>query len=208
MSGINIGRRGLLAGGAFAGLAIGRPAKAQSAPMSLDEALKLRRSTRAFRTDPLDDAMLLALAWAAQGINRPETGLRTAPSWHGAADTVLHVADASGVRLYDPPSHALKPVLSSDIRGKVSPQPFVATAPVCLVYTADIAMMPTDDQEAKQRMAPLDAAIVAQNVYLFCASRGLGTCLVGGIDAPAIASALDLPATAFATFVQPVGWPA
>jgi nitroreductase len=49
--------------------------------------------------------------------------------------------------------------------------------------------------------------MVAQNVYLFCAAEGLGTCLVGGVDADAIRAALSLEPGVAVTFVQPLGWP-
>ena len=201
-------RRTVLAAGAMAALAAALPARA-SASSSLTDALRLRRSTRAFRADPVPEPLLRAAAWAGQGVNRPETGLRTAPSWHGAADTRLYIAEAGGVRLYDPPSDGLQQVLGEDIRARLSPQPFVATAPVVLIYTSLIDAMPTDaPRERKETFAMVDAAMVAQNVYLFCAAEGLGTCLVGGVDAAAIRAALSLEPGAAVTFVQPVGWPA
>ncbi len=210
MSETGFGRRAFL-GTAVVGSAVcAWPAQAQTDDMPLTKALELRRSTRAFQPERgVDDETLLALAWAGQGINRPETGLRTAPSWHGATETKLYVADASGVRLYDPAANSLLSVLPTDIRPIISPQPFVATAPVCLIYAADLAGMPTDaPDEEKRTFATVDAAIVAQNVYLFCASRGLGTCLVGGVDAAKVQETLTMGARVIATFAQPVGWPA
>jgi nitroreductase len=153
--------------------------------------------------------MLRGLAWAAQGVNRPESGLRTAPSWHGAADTRVHLAEARGVRSYETVSDDMVAVSSEDIRGRLSPQPFVASAPVVLIYSSDVDAMPTDaPREQKMTAAMVDAAIVAQNAYLFCAAEGLGTCLVGGIDADANRAAVPLGSTIAVTFVQPVGWPA
>lgn len=210
MSNVLLNRRDILVGGMSTGLALTTATEAQAeSRATLEDALRQRRSTRAFRADVLDAALLLSLAWAAQGVNRPETGLRTSPSWHGAADTRLHLADAIGVRLYDPVEHAFKDVRKGDIRAVLSPQPFVATAPVSIIYTSNVAAMPTDvPRGQKQVFAMVDAAIVAQNVYLFCASRGLGTCLVGGVDSAAVQAALGLDEQSVVTFVQPLGWPA
>jgi nitroreductase len=62
--------------------------------------------------------------------------------------------------------------------------------------------------EEKRMYAHVDTAMVGQNVYLFCAANGLGTCLVGGADRAAITEALGLDPTKLVTFVQPVGRPA
>jgi len=202
-------RRSVLGASLAGGLALARAARAETAEMSLTEALRRRRSTRIFTNDPVDEATVAALVWAGQGVNRPESGLRTAPSWHGAADTRLHVADGAGVRRYDPASDSFTQVVARDIRSKLSPQPFVATAPVVLIYVSDATAMPAEaSDEEKATFGRVDAAIVAQNVYLFCASRGLGACLVGGIDAAAAGEALGLGPQESAVFVQPVGWPA
>lgn len=210
---VPFGRRGLLKAGLAGSLAVASASSVQgsgqASGMTLDEALRLRRSTRSFRSEPIDETMALDLAWAGLGVNRPESGLRTAPSWRGAADTRMHLASAAGVQIYDPTVHGFTPVLPADIRKDLSPQPFVATAPLVLVYTSDVAAMPSDAPEADKTIAArIDAAIVAQNVYLFCASRGLGTCLVGGINAASALAALGLSGVQIVTFVQPVGWPA
>lgn len=190
-------------------VASARLAVAQEASeLTVTEALRQRRSTRAFADRPVDPALLAKLLWAAFGINRPDAGLHTAPSWRGAAETVIHVATAEGVAVYDPVSDATSTRAAGDIRARLSPQPFVATAPVCLIHVADLRRLSAAESDAaKPHYARIDAAIVAQNVYLFAAAHGLGTCLVGGVDAPAIGQALSLAAHEFVAFVQPVGWP-
>jgi hypothetical protein len=47
---------------------------------SLMSALKNRKSTRSFSSIPLPQQMLSDLLWAAFGVNRPDSGNRTAPS--------------------------------------------------------------------------------------------------------------------------------
>jgi len=56
--------------------------------------------------------------------------------------------------------------------------------------------------------AHVNAAVIAQNVYLFCAAEALGTCLVGGADRAALASALKLTEGQLVAYIQPVGHPA
>ncbi|MGJ8561637.1 MAG: nitroreductase family protein [Litorimonas sp.] len=204
-------RRGLLLGTAAA-LAIDpdRPASAHtSVDLTVTEALRVRRSVRSFLDRPIDPSLLAELLWAAFGINRQDQALHTAPSWRGAADITVHLANSDGILTYIPDGNTTQLGLRHDIRGILSSQPFVATAPVCLVYVSDLRKLSTADLEDQKRtVAQIDAAVIAQNVYLFAASKGLGTCLVGGLDRPAIVAAMNLPAHEFPTFVQPVGWPA
>lgn len=206
-----LSRRSLMLGTACGLAALGPDAAvAQPSPeLSVTEALRLRRSTRSFADRPLEPPLLAQLLWAAFGINRPAAGLHTAPSWRGAADTVIHVASADGVAVYDPPSGTMRRRHGADLRAILSPQAFVATAPVCLLHVSDLRRLHAAGDDGQRRIhAQVDAAIIAQNVYLFAAARGLGTCLVGGFDGRAITEALGLAAHDYVAYVQPVGWPA
>jgi nitroreductase len=183
------------------------PEPATTGGKSLLEALALRRSTRLYTEEAIDEETLSTLLWTGYGINRPASGGRTAPSWRTSYGTDIYIADANGVRRFDPASQSTERVLDDDIRKSTSPQPFVATAPTVLIYVADLARMHEAPREEQVPMAHVDAAIVAQNIYLYCASVGLGTCLVGGADKAGLAKLLNLPETQIVTFVQPVGHP-
>ena len=138
-----VDRRDTLVVGMIAGLTLTAMPKAQeTSEMSLDEALRQRRSARVFIPDSLDSPLLLSVAWAAQGVNRPTTGLRTAPSCHGAADTILYLADDSAVRRYDHASHTFEGLQGEDIRGLLSPQPIFATASISIIHMSNVAAMP------------------------------------------------------------------
>lgn len=203
-----IDRRGFVLGAAGAGLvAATAHANDDASGASLREALERRRSTRTYAETPVEEAMLSSMLWSAMGVNRPDSGGRTAPSWHTSYGTDVYVADHGGIRRFDPAAMSLADMGAEDIRSKASPQPFVATAPIVLIYVADLERMYDAPHDEQVQAAHVDAAIVAQNVYLFCASVGLGTCLVGGADKPGLATILKLPETQFVTFVQPVGHP-
>jgi hypothetical protein len=167
----------------------------------------LARST--YGRDDIEDEQLLRLLWAAGGINRPDEGGRTTPYWQARA-VDIYVVRETGVSLYDPENEALTDVLDDDILDVISPQGFVARAPVVLVYVSRQAALveATDRDRADPSLAigaHVNTAMMAQNVYLFCAAEGLGTCLVGGADRPAIAEALSLGEDDLVTYVQPVG---
>lgn len=185
------------------------------AAMPLREALLKRESVRVFAEEPVEEEQLLALLWAANGVNRTDVDGRTAPSWRTAKDTEIFVARASGIDHFDPAKHRLTPVSKEDIRKSASPQPFVGNAPVVLVYVAEMSRILKAaglDEGALEALtedhriaAHVNAAVISQNVYLFCAAEGLGTCLVGGADRAAVAAALNLSAGQLVTYVQPVG---
>jgi hypothetical protein len=54
-------------------------------------------------------------------------------------------------------------------------QDYLATAPVNLVYVADLARMQASDRTEQRFYSAIDAGFISQNVYLFCASEGLAT---------------------------------
>ena len=62
--------------------------------------------------------------------------------------------------------------------------------------------------EERRLYASVDAGFIGQNVYLFCASEGLGTVFRGAVDCSKLARALQLPDQQFVTFAQTVGYPA
>jgi hypothetical protein len=184
------------------------------AARTLDEALALRKSTRLYGKQPIDPDVLLGLLNAGNGVNRPEMDGRTAPSWHGAKDVDIYTTSEGGTDLFDPMTNALTPVSNMDMRSQVSPEPFVAAAPVVLIYVsrtrrlvAASGVEPSAEELASTyRVAAfVDTAVIAQNVYLFCAANDLGTCLVGGTSPEAIATILGLDADQLVTYVQPVG---
>lgn len=218
-------RRLFLASSAALAFIAGRPAVADETAnvgedgLSVEEALVRRRSTRLYAAQPLAADLRLRLLHAANGVNRPSIDGRTAPSWYGAKDTDIYVAEAGGVNKYDPVANSVHKVLDADIRKQTSPEPFVGAAPMVLIYVSDQTRLskagvdfekgqtPAAIAEEYMRAAYVNTAVIAQNVYLFCASQGLGTCLVGGIDPTAIGKALRLASTQRVTYVQPVGHP-
>ncbi len=172
----------------------------------LIEALRLRRSTREYSNRPLEAQVLSDLLWSAYGINRP-TGDRTAPYWRHVMVIDVFAVMASGTWLYDPKLHALILHLQDDLRAKTGLQDFVSDAPLNLVYVAHGERMHDISPEDRRLYASADACFIGQNVYLFCASEGLGTVFRGAVDYKVLADALHLGADQFVTFAQTVGYP-
>jgi nitroreductase len=140
------------------------------------KALKARASASEFDSVKLRDRDLSDLLWAANGINRPEIGKRTAPSALNAQDIDLYVCREDGIYLYDAKKHALDPVVPGDHRPLIADrQKFVVRAPVIFLLVSDISRFSFGNDSLKLVWAAEDAGIVSQNIAIFCASVGLKT---------------------------------
>lgn len=175
--------------------------------MPLMQALNLRHTSRDYKNAPLPPQLLSNLLWAAFGINRPEHGGRTAPSAHDVQEISIYVVTAERVYIYDAQNHALRWVLTRDIRALTGIQPFVQDAPINLVYVADFDKFARDSEVDKLFYSAADAGFISQNVYLFCASEGLATMVRAYIDKPALATALHLKPNQHIVLAQSVGYP-
>jgi SagB-type dehydrogenase family enzyme len=173
----------------------------------LMEVLKDRSSFRLFRSENLPLQVISNLLWAAFGINRQDTGKRTAPSAVNWQEIDIYVAMAEGLYLYDPKTHILKPVLSGDIRGMTGRQEFVKDVPVNLIYVADFSRMGTTTKDDKDLYSAADTGFISQNVYLYCASEGLATVVRGSIDRQNLAKAMKLRPEQKIILAQSVGYP-
>lgn len=185
--------------------AIELPDPQREGGMPLMEALQIRKSTRNFSEEELPSQVLSNLLWAAFGVNRPESGKRTAPSARNWQEIDIYVALEKGLFLYDAASHSLKPVLPVDLRAQTGMQDFVGRAPINLVYVADLTRMGDASADQKKMYASADASFIAQNVYLFCASEDLGTVVRGALDREALSKAMQLGSEKYVTFAQTVG---
>ena len=173
----------------------------------LMQALKERKSARAFSPEKLPMQTLGNLLWAAFGINRPDTGQRTAPSAMNRQEIDIYVATANGLYLYDAKAHALQLMLTKDLREATGNQPFVKDAPVNLVYVADFARAGGVNADEKDLYSAADTGFIAQNVYLFCASEGLATVVRGSVDRTTLAKAMKLRPEQKIILAQTVGYP-
>jgi SagB-type dehydrogenase family enzyme len=188
--------------------AIKLPSPETTGGMPLMQALKVRHSTREFGSQPLPSQILSNLLWAASGVNRSDTGQRTAPSAHDWREIDVYVVTADGAYRYDAPSHTLIKVVTGDIRPLTGVQEFVATVPLNLVYAADLDRMSGASAEDRTFYSAADAGFIAQNVYLHCASSGLAVVVRGLVDREALGAALGLGKHQRIILAKSVGYPA
>jgi SagB-type dehydrogenase family enzyme len=183
------------------------PAPQTDGGKPLMQALRDRHSTREFSPEKLPPQVLANLLWAAFGINRPDSGKRTAPSAMNWQEIDVYVALPEGLFVYDAKGNKLDPILAEDVRAAAGVQPFVKDAPVNLVYVADFAKTGKSSPEDRNFYSGADVGFIAQNVYLFCASEGLAVVVRGSVDRTALAKLMRLRPDQKILLAQTVGYP-
>lgn len=140
------------------------------------KALSLRASESNFDTTSLNLRDLSDLLWAANGINRPDAGKRTAPSALNAQDIDLYIIMKSGAYYYNPTGHLLELITDGDYRNLVADrQAKFADAPIFCVMVSDISKFPFGTDSLKFVWAAEDAGIVSENISVFCAGVNMAT---------------------------------
>ena len=172
----------------------------------LMQVLQDRQSQREFGSEPLSTQMLSNLLWAAFGINRPD-GRRTAPSASNRQEMDLYVALPGGLYLFEAKAHRLRLIAGDDLRASTGTQTFAGQAALDLVYVADFAKIGGGSADDRLLYAGADAGVIAENVYLFCASERLATVVRASVDRPALARRMGLTPDQRIVLAQSVGHP-
>ncbi len=181
------------------------PVPVRQGGMPLMQALNERHSSRNYVDKQFSYQQLSDLLWAAFGINR-EDGRRTAPSARNKQEIEIYVATAEGVFLYDAPGNALLRISSEDIRGKTGSQPWVKDAAINLIYVFNKDRSASSDEEGALINAAFSAGAIAQNVYLYCASEGLGSVVRGSFDKNIVSPLLKLTDKQVIIMTQTAGY--
>jgi SagB-type dehydrogenase family enzyme len=178
------------------------PPPSREGGMPLMEALQNRRSQRDYQEGKaLSSRQMSDLLWACWGINRPSGGGRTAPSADDNYEMEVFVVTAQGIYLYLAEDHALELIREGDFRAETSTQSYPAKASVNLVYVADLSR--TGGATA---FSLANTGFMAQNVYLYCASEGLGCCVRALYNREKLSEALDLGLDEEIILAQSVGF--
>jgi SagB-type dehydrogenase family enzyme len=169
------------------------PSFEPSRAMSLDQALKQRRSIRDFQARPISKEQLSYLLWASTGIQRVENGyeFRTAPS-AGAlypVETYVVVNNVKGLEAgiyhYSIRAHQLEKLGQGDLRQHITAaalgQGMCATAAVVFVWSAIFDRCKWKYGQRAYRYIYLDAGHIAENLALAAVSLNLGSCEIGAL---------------------------
>ncbi len=164
----------------------------------LMEVLNSRKSDRTFIKKDLPIYMLSDLLWAAYGFNREDK--RTVPSSQNRQEINVYVMFKDGIYLYDAENNLLIKKFKGDFRKALGNQEYVMDAALNLIYVANM------DKASNREAAYTDTGFIAQNVYLYAASAGLGTVARGAFKRPDLHDALGLSDNEEITLTQSVGY--
>jgi len=182
--------------------------------VSIEEALKQRRSIRTYKNVALTLQQVSQLLWAAQGITAVP-GLRTAPSAGGIYPLKIYVVSGNvgnlpaGVYRYLPDEQALEMLSKSDKRQELAlaahEQHDIKEGAIDIVITATYKQTAAKYGSNGEQYVHMEAGHVAQNIYLQCVSLGLGTVSIGSFDDNNIRHVLILPRDEDPLYIMPVG---
>ena len=152
--------------------------------MNVADAIEGRTSIRAFKDEPVDEAVL-------------QEALRLANLAPSAGN--LQARDFIVVH-----KHRTKRLLMEAALG----QDFVETAPVVIVFCANLERIAHYGNRGRLLYCLQDVAAAVQNAMLYLHSRGLGSVWVGAFDEDRAAAALNLPSHIRPVAMLPIGHPA
>ena len=199
------------------------PAPLSESNVTVEEALRNRRSHRSFLKDAIPADALSCILWAAYGVtlSLPEYyqsrgGYKTAPSAGGTyplevyalAGNVKDIEQA--VYKYIPEGHKLVRKINRDVRDDLCHaalnQDMIRIAPACLLFSAVFERTTRRyGRRGYERYVCADLGHAAQNVYLQAEALHLGTCAIGAFDDLQVREVIKLPKEEEPLYIMPVG---
>lgn len=172
--------------------------------LTVNETLAQRQSIRSFDSaKPIPMQTVSNVLWAACGINRAESGMRTNPTARNYQEIDAYWFDSNGVYRYDAIENTLIELAVGDhrtlIAGAEFKQEFVLDAPASIVIVADTT-------KSGLTASLIDAGIACENINLFCAANGLATVPRMTMDVNGIQKLLSLPDTSIPVLNNPIGY--
>jgi SagB-type dehydrogenase family enzyme len=186
--------------------------------VSLETAIKRRRTVRSFTSRPLSLEQCSQLFWAAQGITEDGGFKRAAPSGGALYPMDIYAVVGencvkgleSGAYHYDPKGHAVSLVSEGDLRNKVAgaalSQTWMATAPLNILITAEYYRITSKYGKRGVRYAIIEAGHIGQNILLQSEAMGLGAGVVGAFNDEKVRQVVNIPPNHEPLLILPVGY--
>ncbi len=193
--------------------AIKLPPPVYDGKISLERALKERRSIRQYANDPITLSDLSQLLWAAQGVSGSEAR-RTAPSAGALYPVEVYVVAGNvsglhdGVYRYEPQKHVLFKRADGDKRMELSRaalHSMIQNAPAVLVFSGVYERTTAKYGGRGIRYVHMEAGHASQNVYLQAVSLHLGTVVIGAFQDEDVRAVLSLPENEQPLSLMPIG---
>lgn len=197
---------------------ISLPKPSSDGKVSVEKAIKQRRTIRDFQERTLSLNHLAQLLWSAQGITDLTKGRRAAPSGGALYPLDIYILIGengvekmeAGIYHYLPKEHSMSMILKGDRRWEISSasssQVWMAKAPVIIIITAEYRRITGKYGERGIRYALIEVGHVGQNVFLQAEALGLGAGIVGAFNDSEVSKVAGLPAEHEPLLMMPVGY--
>ncbi len=193
--------------------------------VSVEKALKERRSVRKFADKPITLADVSQLLWAAYGVTMSKPGmpdflrggLKTAPSAGARYPLELYLVACNvtglpaGIYRYDPANHNLVKLAAGDFRDSLAEacldQNWLKRAAVSIVYSAVYSRTTGKyGDRGRERYVCMDLGHSGENVYLQSVAIDMGTCAIGAFTDSMLKKLIMMTAEEEPLYVMPVGY--
>jgi SagB-type dehydrogenase family enzyme len=186
--------------------------------VSIEQAIKQRRTTRSFTSRALSLNQLSQLLWSASGITEANGYKRAAPSAGALYPMDVYVVVGpncvppieAGVYHYVPGDHQLSEVSKGEMRSSVAraalSQMWMSDAPLTIVITAEYKRATVKYGQRGIKYALIEAGHIGQNIFLQAQSLDLEAGIVGAFHDAAIIEAIHIPAAHEPVLLMPVGY--
>jgi SagB-type dehydrogenase family enzyme len=199
---------------------IALPSPSYQGTVSVEEALKARRTHRSFQSRPLTLKQFSQILWAAYGVTAQKYGsfLKTAPSAgalypldiYGVVGQAGVETLAPGIYHFRPENHAVELVKQGDLRAEVArralQQMWMAKAPLILVITGEYNRSSLKYGPRGVTYTHIEAGHVGQNIFLQAEAIGLKAGIVGAFSNKQIIRAMGLSTSHDPILIMPVGY--
>lgn len=172
------------------------PAPQKTGGKPLMDAINQRQSVREYSNKDLDLQTISNLMWVAYGFNRESK--RVIPTALDKQQFEVYVALKTGVYFYDAKANKLVLKAKGDHRKSAGKQEYVWNAPLNFIYVMDAGILDSS----------VECGCIVQNVYLYCASAGLGSVVRGYFDQDELKKLLNLGDKKKVILCQTVGYKA
>ena len=193
---------------------ISLPEPRYAGDISVEQALRERRSVRSYKDDPLDLTEISQILWSAQGITNTR-GFRTAPSAGALYPLELYIIAGnvknlpSAIYKYRPHDHALLEIVSGDKRSQLSSaalrQSSIRKAPAVILFCAVYGRTTGKYGQRGIRYVHIEVGHAAQNTCLQATALGLHTAVIGAFHDEEVKVIANLPADEQPLYFVPVG---
>jgi len=197
---------------------IALPKPSLDGKISVEKAIKQRRTVRDFQERSLFLDHLSQLLWSAQGITDSTRGRRAAASGGALYPLDVYVLIGehgvekieAGVYHYLPKEHSVLLMAKGDHRGEIASaslsQMWMVRAPVIFIITAEYKRITGKYGERGIQYALIEVGHVGQNLFLQTEALGLGAGIVGAFNDSEVSKVVGVPAEHEPLLIMPVGY--